>query len=125
MEQARGTLYTYKLVDRKKISYPEVRVIVDCGFNVWRSVAVGNPEEFDESGIIRTVKRKGVYSLEEGGNDRNILYCYRCMIEEVIDGDTVWAIIDLGFDTIVRQKLRLRGIDAPDTGASHRYGQEG
>jgi endonuclease YncB( thermonuclease family) len=32
----------------------------------------------------------------------------------VIDGDTLWAVIDCGFDTLIREKLRFRGIDAPE-----------
>jgi endonuclease YncB( thermonuclease family) len=113
LEYTRGLLFTYSLVDREKIPYPEGKVIVDCGFNVWRSVAVENSKEFDEDGIVRSVKRK-TYSLEKAGNDRDMLYSYRCIIEKVIDGDTLWAIIDLGFETNIRQKLRLRGIDAPE-----------
>jgi len=110
----RGILFAYRLVDRGKISYPEGKVIVDCGFNVWRSVAVKTPGELDESEIFKSVKRKGIYHLERAGKDTNMLYTYRCLVEEVIDGDTLWAIIDTGFDTRIRQKLRLRGIDAPE-----------
>ena len=118
----RGALYTCRLVDREKTPYPEGEVIVDCGFDVWRSVVVRNPGQFDESEIYRSVKRKGIYHLEKAGKDTNMLYSYRCFIQEVIDGDTVWAVIDLGFDTRTRQKLRLRGIDAPepDTGEGRR-----
>ena len=32
----------------------------------------------------------------------------------VVDGDTVWARIDCGFGVTIREKLRLRGIDAPE-----------
>jgi len=110
----RGSLYTYKLVDREKISYPEGGVIVDCGFNIWRSIAATNPNELDKNSIFRSVKRKGEYSLEKAGDDKDMLYSFRCRIEEVIDGDTLWAVIDLGFETRTRQKLRLRGIDAPE-----------
>jgi len=33
---------------------------------------------------------------------------------EVIDGDTVEVVIDLGFRAAIRQVIRLYGIDAPD-----------
>ena len=33
-----------------------------------------------------------------------------------MDGDTLWAVIDLGFGVGSRQKLRLRGIDTPERG---------
>ncbi len=32
----------------------------------------------------------------------------------LIDGDTVWLDIDCGFRVWTRQKVRLRGIDAPE-----------
>jgi micrococcal nuclease len=34
---------------------------------------------------------------------------------EVIDGDTVDIEIDLGFDVFIKQRLRLQGIDAPES----------
>lgn len=43
------------------------------------------------------------------------LYTYRAEIVRVIDGDTVVADIDLGFDVWLRDEhLRLDGIDAPE-----------
>ena len=42
------------------------------------------------------------------------LYTYQAVVERVVDGDTLWTEIDCGFDIWVRQKLRLRGIDAPE-----------
>jgi len=43
------------------------------------------------------------------------LYDYRAEIVRVIDGDTVVADIDLGFNTWRKDEhLRLRGIDAPE-----------
>ncbi|MFA7254548.1 MAG: thermonuclease family protein [Candidatus Omnitrophota bacterium] len=35
----------------------------------------------------------------------------------MIDGDTLWAVIDIGFGTQVREKLRLRGLDTPELGS--------
>lgn len=40
---------------------------------------------------------------------------YECVIERVIDGDTVVVDIDLGFDVwLKREAIRLSGIDAPE-----------
>ena len=36
-------------------------------------------------------------------------------IEKVVDGDTVDVIIDLGFDVCTRQRVRLLGIDTPES----------
>ena len=42
------------------------------------------------------------------------LFTYEAEVEEVIDGDTLWTKIHLGFGVWAHQKLRLRGIDAPE-----------
>ncbi|MBI3316809.1 MAG: thermonuclease family protein [Candidatus Omnitrophica bacterium] len=42
------------------------------------------------------------------------LYTYEVQVEDVIDGDTFWANIHLGFGIWTHQKLRLRGLDAPE-----------
>lgn len=47
-------------------------------------------------------------------NQDNDVYQYRATIVRIIDGDTVEAEIDLGFDVHVRQTLRLAGINAPE-----------
>ncbi|MEM7693463.1 MAG: thermonuclease family protein [Pseudomonadota bacterium] len=45
----------------------------------------------------------------------NPLYIYKATITRVIDGDTVVANIDLGFDTWRNnERVRLHGIDAPE-----------
>jgi micrococcal nuclease len=40
-------------------------------------------------------------------------YTYKGKVIEIIDGDTLWVDIDLGFDVSVKRKLRLRDIDTP------------
>jgi len=42
-------------------------------------------------------------------------YQYRAAIIRVVDGDTVWAEVDCGFDLSLRMSLRLAGINAPET----------
>jgi micrococcal nuclease len=44
------------------------------------------------------------------------MYEYKASIESVVDGDTVDAIIDLGFKTSMRQRLRLARIDTQERG---------
>ena len=43
------------------------------------------------------------------------MYEYRCEITRVVDGDTVDAIIDLGFDVSYKSRVRLYGIDTPES----------
>ena len=38
-------------------------------------------------------------------------YIYRGKLERVVDGDTIDALIDLGFDTWVKKRIRYKGID--------------
>jgi len=40
------------------------------------------------------------------------MYTYNATLLRVVDGDTVDALIDLGFDTHVKKRIRLYGIDA-------------
>lgn len=42
------------------------------------------------------------------------MYEYRATILRVIDGDTVEARVDLGFDVSVVERFRLYGINAPE-----------
>jgi micrococcal nuclease len=42
------------------------------------------------------------------------LYNYKAKVENVIDGDTIDVIIDLGFDIKINQTVRLTGIDTPE-----------
>jgi len=39
-------------------------------------------------------------------------------IEKVVDGDTMDVLIDLGFDVMTRQRVRLLGIDTPESRTS-------
>ncbi|MDP8961509.1 MAG: thermonuclease family protein [Actinomycetota bacterium] len=45
------------------------------------------------------------------------MYIYRCRILRAVDGDTVWAEVDLGVDVRHNLSLRLEGINAPEMGA--------
>jgi endonuclease YncB( thermonuclease family) len=42
------------------------------------------------------------------------VYQYSALIQRVVDGDTLDLEIDLGFSVLTRQRIRLRGIDAPE-----------
>ena len=36
-------------------------------------------------------------------------------VTKIIDGDTIDVVIDLGFSIYIKQRIRLAGIDAPET----------
>jgi len=43
------------------------------------------------------------------------MYEYRAKLIKIIDGDTIDAKIDLGFDVWVKKRIRFLGINAPET----------
>ena len=43
------------------------------------------------------------------------MYKYNAKLIRVIDGDTIDALIDLGFDVWVKKRIRLYGINTPET----------
>ena len=43
------------------------------------------------------------------------MYEYKVKVVEVIDGDTIDAVIDLGFDIFTNKRIRLAGIDSPES----------
>ena len=43
------------------------------------------------------------------------MYTYKIKLDRVIDGDTVDAHIDLGFDISVKKRIRFMGINTPES----------
>lgn len=43
------------------------------------------------------------------------MYKYKAKIDRVVDGDTMDIVIDLGFKVTTHQRIRLQGIDTPET----------
>lgn len=43
------------------------------------------------------------------------MYTYKAKLERVVDGDTIDVYIDLGFDIHYRSRVRLAGINAPES----------
>ena len=43
------------------------------------------------------------------------MYEYKCKVKRVVDGDTMDVILDLGFDVLHACRVRLAGIDTPES----------
>ena len=43
------------------------------------------------------------------------MYEYACKVERVVDGDTVDVVLDLGFNVLHSVRVRLVGIDTPES----------
>jgi endonuclease YncB( thermonuclease family) len=100
-----GKLYTYRIVKAQAGPLKGERVL-DLGFATYfRPEGVQNFKEGDTV-IFEKGKLRKVEATEQD------LWTYRAYVTQVMDGDTFEAIIDLGFEITMLQKLRLRGLDA-------------
>ena len=43
------------------------------------------------------------------------MYEYNCTVERVVDGDTIDVVLHLGFDIMYKSRVRLYGIDTPES----------
>ena len=43
------------------------------------------------------------------------MYTYKAKLDRIVDGDTLDAHIDLGFDITIHKRIRLAGIDTPES----------
>lgn len=43
------------------------------------------------------------------------MYEYKCKVKRVVDGDTMDVVLDLGFDILHACRVRLAGIDTPES----------
>ena len=102
----RGELYHYQVI---KEEYSD-KYLIDCGFRIFREVNY-KPKEI---GIVEARKTDKGYSYKKSEVKRKFIYTYKAYVRKVIDADTIWVNIDLGFGTWTKQKIRFRGIDAPE-----------
>ena len=101
----KGRLYTYSIF---KADYAK-NMLIDCGFDIYHETDVANfPAK-----IVQTVRTDIGYKLKKSNATYKHLYTYKAYVKKIIDGDTIWVIVDCGFKTWVHQKIRFRGINAP------------
>jgi len=110
---ARGLLHHYRLVSARNVHTGTNELMVDCGFN--------NRIETPASGavlvnkyIYRSLKEDGAYALKLTKAGTADIYTYLSLVERVVDGDTLLVNIDCGFGIFRQERLRLRGVDAPE-----------
>ncbi|MDD5670577.1 MAG: DUF1016 N-terminal domain-containing protein [Candidatus Omnitrophica bacterium] len=97
-----GPLDTYQIIRLKD------SLKIDLGFGIYRDVPQKWAGKLEEGSIVKFVNGK----LQKTGQAP--LYTYRAQVTKVVDGDTFHALIDLGFETTVAERVRLRRIDAPE-----------
>lgn len=113
LKTTRGKPFVYRLSKKRN------REMVDLGFRVY----VESP--LAKADITKTGRptKDNVVQVEKGEQDYKFTnmdkgvvpyYTYKAYVLEIIDGDTIWVDIDLGFNTWTMQKLRLRGINTKE-----------
>jgi len=86
--------------------------LIDLGFQVRTEFPEAKALGLEAGDCVEVTQKGQSYArttieLEE-------LFTYRATVRKIIDADTLWALIDIGFGMFIRQKLRLRGIDCPE-----------
>ncbi len=105
LADSRGKPYVYKL---KKV---QKSIMVDLGFRFY--IKNQFPDAKIDS-LIQIEKNNDKYSYTNIGKGKAPHYIYKAYVIEIIDGDTLWVNIDLGFDNWTTQKIRLMGINTKD-----------
>ena len=120
----KGRLYTYRLVETPRSQ--DLRL--DLGCRIRRAMDLAGLGGAGPGAVVESIQDPAPapggqgYRLAVPGDRQGWLYTFKAQVKEVVDGDTLWVVIDCGFDVWVEQKLRLRDVDAPelDTAAGRR-----
>ncbi len=117
-----GEPYRYRLFRSQAPGANPDGLLIDLGFSTYLELPSSSKRFFSEEIVYSQKKTGGTgtadYSMSRVNGAREAdLYFYRAFCERVVDGDTVWMQVDLGFGVFTRQKLRLRGINAPEQGS--------
>lgn len=111
LESKPGKVGVYRVIKAKVGPYAG-QLALDLGFsNYYQPGELG---EFKQGDIVFAERETNGYALSISQARFDDLYTYRAYVIDIIDGDTFTAIIDLGFEFVTEQKLRLRGLDAPE-----------
>jgi endonuclease YncB( thermonuclease family) len=107
-------LFTYR-VDRKfSMNLAHSVPNLDLGFRVKYELGekVGL-ESFKSGELVSVRKTRTSFQFEKVASVRE-LFTYKAYLDRVIDGDSLLVQMDLGFGVFIEQRLRLRGLDAPE-----------
>jgi endonuclease YncB( thermonuclease family) len=112
----KGKLYKYRILAPDTVHKKQeenITLRMDLGFKVRRYLPKSS-KTFKENQIIESKCKNQKFFIRESTHTETDLFTYKATIERVVDGDTLIVKIDLGFETEIRQYLRLRGLDCPE-----------
>ena len=108
----RGRLNIYKIIESEK--FPQQKLLIDCGFQLRKEFSQTKNLCLKQGDCVKTDKA-GIQKIDISKDE---LFTYVAFVEKIIDGDTIWALIDCGFGFFIRQKLRFRGINCSELPSS-------
>lgn len=104
----RGKLFCYQLVTPAGAD----KKYLDCGFKIYREVSEKLP---DDALIVASVSKGKGYVLHKSDLSKKQIFTYKAWLKRVVDGDTIHAVLDLGFGILHEEILRLTAINAPES----------
>ncbi len=110
---ARGKIYTYRLIPAGKQSGEDFPWYVDCGFKNLRETPPSQAKLHNRY-LYTSVKTEQGYRLRVTDTKVDEIFTFKAKLFRVIDGDTLHVIVDQGFGQRIKERLRLKGIDAPE-----------
>ncbi|HSV43495.1 MAG TPA: DUF1016 N-terminal domain-containing protein [Candidatus Bathyarchaeia archaeon] len=87
-------LHTFGLAALDGVKVKDGQTLVDCGFFAYRPVPQST---FKSLNIVEKMS-----------------YTYAAMVNRVVDGDTILVAVEVGLGNLLKERLRLRGIDCPE-----------
>ena len=119
-------LYLYRVLQKFSSDLEQPVPNLDLGFSIRLKVnsnyaqkqsVLTELSKLKVGSVIESRKKGSSYYFEPVSSAKE-LFTYKAYLERVIDGDTLLVNIDLGFSVFIEQRLRLRGLDAPELGTS-------
>ncbi|WP_061231169.1 DUF1016 N-terminal domain-containing protein [Leptospira weilii] len=108
-----GDIFHYKIVNKDVQS--EKTLWIDFGFHFYKKV---DGKGFSENDIVAlNVEKKNWKYEKQNPDSKSLLYHYLGNLERVIDGDTLLVQMELGFGAVLRERIRLLGVNAPELGS--------
>jgi len=109
----KGVPFVYKMKRIDCLKPANSRLVLDCGFNIFTDENITNINDFTPDQTVLVKKLNNRYTLQKTDVPISQIYTYKAYVEKVLDGDTFWAVLGLGFKIFIRQKIRLHRLDAP------------
>ena len=110
----RGDVYFYRIIQASFVKDLSPSVSLDCGFNICIDYLLSDGKRYESGQVVRSIKNESTYAIELTKVPKDNLYTYKAIVERVVDGDTLLVKIDVGFGIYLRERLRLRGVNAPE-----------